>query len=327
VTDTPPRVLFLAWTKTSGRAEDISAALRGDAHLVFPRVPLLPHPFSTALRYAIGTVQSALLLLRARPSAVVVTNPPLIPPLVVALWAAATRRPFVLDSHPSGFGLKGRRVLAVLQPVHRALARRATGVLVTTNELAGRVDAWGGRGIVVHEAPVDFPEPSPPTDPTVLFVGIFASDEPIDAVLDAARLLPDTRFRITGDPRRAPAQLVGSAPANVELTGFLATEAYRSAVSGASVVLTLTTEPHSVMRSAYEAVYAHVPVVMTDTAVLRGDFPYALFCENTGASIAAALRQALASQGELRARAPEAAALQRARWDKQLVALREACAP
>jgi glycosyltransferase involved in cell wall biosynthesis len=256
---------------------------------------------------------------------VVVTNPPLFPPLLVAVWAAVTRKRFVMDSHPSAFGLKGKAVLAKLQPVHRWLARHAAGVLVTTEELAREVNGWGGNGIVLHEAPVPFPAPTRPDEPVVLFVGIFSSDEPVDVVVDAARRLPHVRFRITGDPARAPKGLVEGSPGNVEYVGYLQSTEFRAAVSSASLVLTLTTEPASVMRSAYEAVYARVPVVMTGTAVLRETFPHAVFCDNTGESIAEAITGALATYDSLVAATDDALALQHTRWEGQLARLRAAC--
>jgi glycosyltransferase involved in cell wall biosynthesis len=319
------RVLFLAWTRTSGRAQDIAGALDGEAVLVFPHVPLLKHPLSTVVRYLLSIVQTALVLVRRRPSAVVVTNPPLLGPLVVAAWSRVTGRPFVLDSHPAGFGLKGKAVLARLQGVHRFLARRAAGVLVTTDEKAAEVDGWGANGIVVHEAPVPFPPAQAPEQPVVLFVGIFATDEPVDVVVEAARLLPDVTFQITGDPTRAPRGLVEGSPPNVAYVGFLGTDDYRSAVSAASLLLTLTTEPSSVMRSAYEGVYARVPLVMTGTDVLRATFPFAVFCDNTGPSIAEAVTEALTTRDALVAKAEQAAEVQSARWDAQLALLRKAC--
>lgn len=319
-------MLFLAWTATSGRAHDIGEALGGQALLIYPGVPgWLRHPFSTAVRYGLSLLVTAAVLVRTRPAVVVVTNPPLFPPLLVAVWARATGRRFVMDSHPSAFGAKGKKVLARLQPVHRWLARRASGVLVTTDERAREVDAWGGHGIVVHEAPIPFPPAVRGDRPVVLFVGIFASDEPVGVVVDAARALPEVCFQITGDVARAPRGLVAASPANVEYLGYLPPEEFRRAVSSASLVLTLTTEPSSVMRSAYEAVYARVPLVMTGTQVLRETFPFAVFCDNTGPSVATAVGAALRSLDDLRAVTEEAAAMQDERWQGQLGQLRAAC--
>ena len=68
--------------------------------------------------------------------------------------------------HPGGFGLQGDRVSAQLQGVHRAVAARARAVLVTDAALAARVDAWGGRGLVFHEAPGEISAtPAPPLAP------------------------------------------------------------------------------------------------------------------------------------------------------------------
>jgi glycosyltransferase involved in cell wall biosynthesis len=320
-------VLVLAWTNRPGRALDLAESLGGEAVVVYPRTPgFLRHPFSTALRYALSTVITVSTLVRLRPSAVVVTNPPLVPPLVVAVWSTLTRRPFLLDSHPSAFGAKGRWVVARLQLVHRWLARAAEGVLVTTDERAAEVDGWGARGVVVHEAPAVFPAGRRDGTPVVLFVGVFAPDEPVDAVVEAARLLPGGRFQVTGDIDRAPVGLVAGAPSNVAFVGYLGADDYRRCVADATVVLTLTTEPSSVMRSAYEAVYARVPLVTTGTPALRQLFPHAVFCDNTADSIRDAVERALSALPDLQARADSALALQEDRWMRQQAELVELCA-
>lgn len=323
---TRPAVLFVAWTRTSGRGSDLADALGGEAALIHPRIPLMRGPLSTVVRYAVSAVLTAGVLLRRGPRAVIVTNPPLLPALVVAAWARAAGRPFVLDSHPSGFGLKGKVLLARLQPVHAWLARRARAVLVTTQAFVERIEGWGGRGLVVHEPPVSFPPRFLPDTPVVLFVGIFAADEPVDIVLAAARQLPEVTFLVTGDPSRAPSGLLADLPPNVTLTGYLRGDDYRRAVSSCSVLLTLTTEPESVMRSGYEAVYAHAPLVVTDTPVLRETFPRAVFCANTSDAVAAAVSECLTAARDT-ARWDEAARLQQERWDGQLACLREACRP
>jgi glycosyltransferase involved in cell wall biosynthesis len=319
-------VLVLAWTNRPGRALDLAESLGGEAAVVYPRTPgFLRHPFSTALRYALSTVITASTLVRLRPSAVVVTNPPLIPPLVVATWSALTRRPFLLDSHPSAFGAKGRWVVAKLQFVHRWLARAAEGVLVTTDERAAEVNGWGARGLVVHEAPVLFPPRRTQQPPAVLFVGVFAPDEPVEAVVEAARLVPDVQFQITGDVSQAPSGLLDNAPPNVSFVGYLGAEDYRQCVADATVLLTLTTEPSSVMRSAYEAVYARTPLITTGTPALRELFPHAVFCDNTAESVRDAVVRALADKADLESQAEAALALQDRRWALQRAELAGLC--
>jgi glycosyltransferase involved in cell wall biosynthesis len=128
---------------------------------------------------------------------------------------------------------------------------------------------------------------------------------------------------VTGDLRRCPTRLRERAWPNVRFTGFLSGQDYKSAVLEADVVLALTTEPSSVVRAGYEAVYAKRPLVVSDWPASREVFPYAIHVENRAASIAAGLERAVREHSRLLAVAPRALELQRARWQEQLASLRQ----
>jgi len=319
-----PVVLHITWQRHGGRAAEISAALGGE--------PLHVHPATRGgrrraalTRYALSTTTTAWALARRRPGAVVVTNPPVVPGLLAAAWSALARRPFVLDSHTSSFGVKGNDVARRLLPVHRWLARRAAGVMVTTDEWVEVVRSWGGQGVIVHEAPPTRAAPAaredeaPRTRPRAVFVCVFSDDEPVDAVVDAAALVPEVDVVVTGDPARCPAGLRERAPSNVDLVGFLGPDAYRELLAGSDVVIALTTEPTSIMRAAYEAVYAGRSLVVSDWPALRQTFPGAAFCDNTPRSLADAVLEA---SGRTDAQLAEALALQTERWEEQVAQLR-----
>lgn len=318
-----PAVLHITWQPHGGRAEEISAALGGEALHVYP--PTRGGRTRAALtRYALSTATTALTLARRRPEAVVVTNPPLVPGLVVAAWGAVAGRPFVLDSHTSSFGVKGNTVARRLLPLHRWLARRAAGVMVTTDDWVDVVRSWGGRGVVVHEAPpvraaTAGAGGAPRLRSRAVFVCVFADDEPVGAVVEAAALVPDVDVVVTGDPARRPVGLRERAPSNVEFVGFLAREAYADLLAGCDVVIALTTEPTSVMRAAYEAVYAGRNLVVSDWPDLRRTFPGAAFCDNTARSVAEAVLEASGRTDEERTQALE---LQSQRWEQQVAQLR-----
>ncbi|MGY1745190.1 glycosyltransferase [Blastococcus sp. SYSU D00695] len=319
------RTSVITWQRHAGRAEEMAAALDGRVVHIHPGGLRGSVP-RTLARYALSAVLTLAHLLRVRPHAVVVTNPPIVPGLIVTAYAWLARRVFVLDSHPTSFGAKDHAVSQRLLPLHRAMARRAAAVMVTTDSWADVVDEWGGHGLVVHEAPPTLAvPPREPHErrPQVLYVGVFGDDEPVEVVFDAARLLPDVDVAVTGDAARCPAHLLADRSSNVHLTGFLGPEAYRDAMAAADVVVVLTTEPTSVVRAGYEAVYARRALVLTDTAALRQYFPQAVFTENEGASLAAAVRSAVAMAGD-RARADAAHATQTARWEQQRAALRSA---
>ena len=318
-----PPVVHVTWQRHAGRAEEIAHALGGrPVHVFFPGLTerrLVP------LRYLLSLVVTAAQLGRLRPRAVIVTNPPVFPGLVVAASCALTRRPFLLDNHPGGFGTKANAVSRRLLGVTRFLARRAAGVMVTVTDYVRLVEGWGGRGIIVHEAPprrTVVGRPDPAARPRVLFVGVFSDDEPVDQVFAAARLLPEVDVAVTGDVDRCPPALLADVPDNVELTGFLDLDAYSRELGRATVIMALTTEPTSIMRAAYEAVYSRRALVVSDWPALREVFPHAHPATNDAAALAAAVREALAADDT--AVLDLALAEQQERWQGQLAAMRTA---
>jgi len=318
-----PAVAFVAWGAVSGRSREIAAALGGEAHCLFPpESSWRPH---AAIRYLLCTVDTVAYLARRRPRSLVVTNPPLVAGFVVLACGRLLGCPVVLDSHPGGFGAQGDSFSARLQAVHRWLARHVDGCAVASQPWVDVVTSWGGRAIQLHEAPGELEQPvdSRPRSAAlrVLCVGRLAPDEPSEAVIRAAALVPGCEFFVTGDVSRAP-ELRDVAPPNVTFTGFLDPGAYGEALRAADVVMTLTTEPSSVMRAAYEAVYARKPVIVTDWPVGRELFPYAVHVGNDAESIAEGVRHADEGFAPLLRTTDEARDLQLERWEAQLHQLR-----
>jgi glycosyltransferase involved in cell wall biosynthesis len=325
-----PRLAFIAWTPNVGRSADIADTLGGEAR-AYHALGIVRR-WAVPLRYAIDAARTAAYLLRRRPRAVIVTNPPIVPALIAFLYAALARVavrarvPLVLDSHISAFGLAGDRVSERLLRVHTWLARRARSTLVTDEELAAVVRGWGGRADVVHEPPPAWETPAQGTvagRPRMLFIGTFAGDEPLREVLGAARSVPSLDLHVTGDIRRCPRALRASAPRNVRFVGYLTDGSYRRALAEADAVLAFSTEPHSVMRTAYEAVYARRPLIVPDRPLLRELFPHAVHVAATADGIAAGMRDALRRHAELAAVADAARDLQLRRWRGQQDVLEE----
>jgi len=317
------RVQFLAWAPTAGRARDLAADLDGEAVTIYPA--RLAARRATPVRYAASAVITVGRLLRSRPRAVVVQNPPVYPGMIGLAFATLARGRFVLDSHPASFGAKDNAQAQKMLRVTARLARKADGVLVTTESWAQVVRSWGGTPLVLHEAPPHWSTtPARPLEdrrPQVLFSCVFASDEPVAAVVDAARSLPDVDVAITGDPRRAAAGLLDDLPPNVRLTGWLDQAAYAAEVDRCDILLALTTEPTSVMRAAYEAGYARRVLVMSDTETMRELFPEAVTCGDDAVSIAAGLDRAVREHDRLLDDLDLVRDRQQRRWDTQRQAL------
>lgn len=321
-------VSFLAWGAVAGRTAELAAAVGGEAHCLFP--PGAQRP-PVAVRWALSALATIGYLSVRRPRWVVVTNPPL--PAALVAWGAGRLLGIrvAMDSHPGGFGVQGDKVAARLQRLHRWLARHVEFSIVAAEVWQQAVEAWGGRAIIVHEAPGSW-EPSPARRHErleILCVGRLAADEPWEAVLAAAADVPEVHVTLTGDPSRARFA-VDELPENVTFVEFLPADRYAAAVIESDVVLTLTTEPGSVMRAACEAVWAGRPLIVSDWPIGRELFPHAVHAANDPRALADAFRLADAEYEHLVATTGVARERQLARWQAQragLLALLGAPAP
>jgi len=321
-------VAFIAWTPVGERAREIAGALGGEAYVVY--LPRLDRRSLAPLRYLISAVRTVAFLLTARPGVVITTNPPVIPGALAWLYGTVSGATVILDDHPAAFGVQNDEVSRRLQRAHRWLASRVTACLVTSPHWVGELDRFGATGLVLHEAAPTWklaPARQLSGRPRVLFVGTFGGDEPIEAVIGAARLRPGMDLRVTGRLSRCPKPLRRQAPSNVQFVGFLPHDAYLRELEAADIVLTLSTEPTSVMRAAYEAVYASRPLVLSDWPALRELFPTAVHTENTAPAVACALDRAVAEHARLVEEATSARELQIERVAGQLDRLRALWAP
>lgn len=315
-------IVFFAWSSVAGRSHEIAAAIGGESRCYYDlriaRRALVP------VRYLLSALRTLGYLIGRRPRALIVTNPPVFVSLLAYPYAVITGAPLLLDSHPDAFRTDGPH--ARFLRIHAWLARRARATLVTTDELVAQVEAWGGTGVVVHEPEPDWVVDSVaplPARPRILVLGSLSRDEPVDEVLAAAGELRDLDFELTGDTRRCDPMVVESAPGNVTFLGFLDRGEYVAALERASVAVVLTTWlDWAVPRSAYDAVYARRPLVVTASPVLHDFFPYAVAVDNDHASIAAGIREAVAHHAELVGTTSAALTLQSGRWRGQLERLR-----
>ncbi len=310
-----PDVVFIAWTRVGGRALEISRALSGEALVVYPFSDD-DRTWAIGARYVVSCISTLGYLLRRWPRAVIVTNPPVFPVLISWAYGRVSGAPVVVDAHPGSFGLKRSRIGIKMLRVTKWVTPRVDGALVTVDELARTIESWGGRAVVAHEAPPVLQATSPGSNSRILFVCTFTADEPVELVLSAARLRPTVGFDITGDIEVAR-RYEADAPANVRFVGYLAPTAYADALGSAAGVIALTTEPTSVLRAGYEAVYSQKPLIVSDTPALREAFPYAEHADHDPQSLARAVDRLLASQKD-EGRLMDAQSFQAGQWRRQL---------
>jgi hypothetical protein len=198
----------VAWAPYSRRSEmfarELGAPLHCIHYLKFRSPPYAP------FKYVLQSVKTLRVLFTERPQAVHVQNPPFVCGLVVALYCRLSRARFVVEYHTAAFGRAWRFALAA----QKLVAREAAANIVTDEHWARLVRSWGGHSIVMYDAFLDLP-PGRPYEVsgrcTVAFLGTFAPDEPIEEFLEAAALLPDVTFYVTGDTGQAAKATLASA--------------------------------------------------------------------------------------------------------------------
>lgn len=309
-----PRVTYVSWAESCSRSDHTARELGGRSHMIY-KARYGSRPTTVLFKYAAQWGETLRILRAERPDAIFVMTPPVFAALPAFWYARRYGAVVVLDAHTAAFMHPRWRLFQWLQ---RALCRRAATTLVSNTHLASIVEAAGGHATLVPDVPVVFDELEPFPRPAIFTVAVVCSfnyDEPLPAILEAARLSPDVRFFVTGDTRYLPKGVAADVPGNVILTGFLSTPAYAGLLAGADAVLTLTSRDHTMLRGAYEAIYQGTPVIVSDWPLLRDAFGEAGICvENTGSSIAAAVAAMQQELGAYRTRAKRLRERKLARW-------------
>lgn len=298
-----PHIVFLTWVEHR-RTNEIAR------HLGVQLLSLSTDKRGLS-RYAYLTFRTIRALYSSRPRVVIVQSPS----IVLAALALAMRRllryAVVIDAHNEAVEpyLHPSKVVRVI--TYWAL-RAADLVVVSNQALVRKVEERGGRAIVLPDR-----VPTPPrlstkqdasSDFRVAVIATFAGDEPIDAVIEAARRIgPSILFSITGNASRLTPEIRASLPSNVTLTGFLPEVEYWELLADSHLVMDLTTMPDCLVCGAYEGLAVGKPLVLSDNEASRELFQdAALFTDNTLESLTETLERGFHQYGVLADKLPAA---------------------
>lgn len=317
-------IAAIFWGPHSQHTEDIAHHIGATAHMVnYLEFSWRRYSFLAPIKYLLQNLKTWAILLNDRPSAVYVIIPPPFAGLSVAIYCWLMRIPYVVDVH--GHSLTSKK-WGWTVPLQRFLAKRALATVIDQKMYDQAFSRWGARTVVLERSPNNIPQRwlNAPADQqfNVTVVSVFASDEPLDVVLAAARQLPDVHFHITGDPQRAAPAFIASAPPNVHFTGYLRGDQYWQRMAGSRAIMTLTTEPYSLVSGGVESMSLHKPTILSRQPVLEDYFTKGTaFVEHTAESIAAAVRQIQADEPRFKAEIAELATEKQKRWLHELRSL------
>jgi glycosyltransferase involved in cell wall biosynthesis len=318
-----PSLAMVSWIRFHPRSRDLAEALGGQA-VYMPWAwhgRSLPRTLLGWLRSGLRTWRTVRFL-RAG-SVVVAMAPPVFCPLVALAAARGRGVHLIIDLHSGALNdVRWRWTFGAM----RWVIRRAEAVIVTNPDLLEGHDTGATPVLVIHDPfwiggrPEAGRDPMPGR-PYALFPASGGSDEPIDALAEAAALLAgQVAVVVTGD--RPPG---GDRP-GMRLTGFLPHGEFQSLMAHAVVVLALTTREATMQRAAYEGLQFGRPLVCSDTRVLRRVLAdAAVFVDNTGPAMATGISEAMARADQLQSAGAAVQATIRADSQHGLAAVRALC--
>jgi glycosyltransferase involved in cell wall biosynthesis len=307
-------VTYISWAPHCSRSDTTARELEGKSHMVYLG-QLGSRPSTIWLKYLGQAIRTWRILLREKPEAVFVMTPPFVAGLVVVPYCALWRVPLVVDAHTAAFlGPRWRH----FQKIQHWICRRAATTIVTNTHLVDLLERHGSDATILADVPVKYPDTTGPFDKkgfTVAVICSFDYDEPVDVIWEAAKALPDVHFRVTGDPAKLRPELRSRVPANLQLTGFLDNASYGQLLRKADVVMAVTDGKHKQLRGAYEAIYEGTPIIISESPMLREEFPKgAILVENSGERFAAAIREMQNALSRYRQEAAELREWKLDRW-------------
>lgn len=299
--------VFIVWYSYSQRAKTLAAEIGGQ--VIYQYEAGLKRLWLTPLRYLIQGWKTWQFLERERPEIVLVQTPPIFAAMTVALWCrlrGKTRNSergarYVIDAHTATFHHHNWRWAL---PLVRFLTQRAVVTLVTDEEALDMLRDWNAKGLFLIDG---LPNLYPPSGligsdgaNRVAVISVFSDDEPIEEVFDAARLLPEVTFYLTGNPERAPSQLLAQKPDNVVLTGFIRDGTYSALLKNVHGLVVLTKQPNDLSCAAYEGLAMAKPIVSSNGQEMQRFFTRGvIFVNNTPESISDGIKQMLHEQATL----------------------------
>lgn len=306
--------IYIAWTRFQRRLDSMAARTELKAFYIPPK---FEPKWLKPVGYVLQAAETFSVIVRHRPSVVWYQLPPTFLSYIIVLARLVSGKPFkiVADCHNATF----RPPWSTLPGYKKAL-RSADVILVHNSEIADRIrQQKPGMDIHVLEDPPAIVRAAAARAiagrPFVLIPCSFHDDEPVDALLEAARRTPQFDFVVTGSRQKAQQRgYLDGAPGNVRFAGYVPTSEFNTLLQQCAVLMGLTTFEGVQLSVANEGIGVGKAMVLSNTRILRDMFSQAaVMAENDPASLSHAVQEAFDHRVELE----HSAGLLRARIEQE----------
>ena len=276
--------IFISWTAPASRTDLLVDTFKAESYHVsyFLKNDLL----YKLIRYVFATFETIYLLFNKKPKIVFLINQPVFLPMVVYICSRLRKFHYVIDSHS---GLFNKRIWSFFIPIMKIIYRHSCLNIAHNNHDADIYKSWGVKTMVLGTefySDINSKNVDLATTKNIVVIGIFAPDEPIPEILQAAPDLPDVNFYITGPIDNAKKRGIIKWPKNVTLTDFLPRENFLGLVKSSDAAMILVETDNTMQRGAWEAMACGTPLIISDWEILRDTFPRgAIYVDNSKSSI------------------------------------------
>jgi len=276
-------------------------------------------------RYLKSTLKTISIIANKRPKVVVAQNPSIILSTLVLILRFFLNYRVIIDAHNGGlFPLEGKS--KVLMKWSKLIQNYADLTLVTNETLKLVVEGNKGKAFVLPDRLPDITNRGHfdlEGRFKVAFICTYSSDEPYEAVIQSAHLLPqNVSIYLTGkyDKKIDPDTI----PPTVKPLGFIPEEEYWSFLSASDLVMVLTKRQACLVCGAYEGVALSKPLILSDTKALRSYFNSGcVYVQPTPASIASGIETAMENYDTLTDEIKSLKPRLRADWKRKFKSLEQ----
>ncbi len=276
------KIFFTAWNITK---RSIVLAEHLKAKIITYQIPT--NRFLKLFNYPFLVLLTFYKLIQQRPRIIFAQLPPFQISIPTYLYCKLFRKKLIFDTHSGLFFPKGLHQRFYLS-VYCQMIKYINLNIVHNDSIFNR-ECLKNTNSIVLEDKIPFPSSVYIPNPNLKIVVIcgYGGDEPIKEALNAAQLLPDVNFYLTGKSNKLKNI---SFSKNVQLTGYLKDKDYEDLLRTADIILVLTTRPETVLCGAYETVGLEKPLITSDTQTLRKYFNKGtIFTKNDANSIVEAI--------------------------------------
>jgi glycosyltransferase involved in cell wall biosynthesis len=358
-------ILFLAWAPFSGRAESISSRLGASLHTLSYKTRLKIY---APVKYPLLFYKTLRLIESERPSVIICQTPPIFCPLAAMFYAGIKKGKdirIIIDAHTATFEKPWS--LPILNTLTRLAIRNAKAVIVANEELQKLVyQDYGLMPLVLDDGVprIDYESQDAyeisvnrgskydgqhiPASLSMqaqsrlkeledqagsrkfafAVISSFASDEPIEEVIEAAKILVETtNFYITGDTSRLASRKLlewKQTGNNVIFTDFLNQGDYVSLLKKVDGVIVLTRRHHNMLSGAHEALALEKPLITSDWPPLKKYFSAGTaYVDNSVEGIVNAVKHVQLEKDQMKAEMHVLKQRKLDEWERKVSAFKE----